>query len=348
MKRIYVIDALRCVLALWVAIGHTGVFPLFGLVGQHDGLLDLLARGFRTLVWGPPAVIMFFVISGFCIHYPFVNTTQKFPTVRFYARRYLRILIPVIFIVAIFKMLVPKTVVFGSRSILWQSTLWSIVCEEIYYAAYPVFYRLRLAIGWPNILKGAFGIAVPIALYYLSAQDWQDIGIVNTAIVLLPVWLLGCYLAENLPSLTKAYSTRSIWIWRLCAWATMWLAEILHFHGGIHQIQTGLWTGVVFYFWLRAEISYYSNGRPWSVLVWGGRWSYSLYLVHPIVISVCAAHGLLAFESRENWIVVVALILLASYTFYLAIERPSHNLARKISLFGRKQRGQEPAYVKSS
>jgi peptidoglycan/LPS O-acetylase OafA/YrhL len=347
VKRVYVIDALRCVMALWVAIGHAGVFPLFGPVGQHDGALDLLARSVRTLVWGPPAVIAFFVISGFCIHFPFVNATDKFPAARFYARRYLRILVPVIFTVAIFKILVPKTVVFGSESILWHSTLWSIVCEELYYAAYPIFYQLQIAVGWSNIVKCAFAVAIPIALYYLPAQDWQDLGIINTAIVLLPVWLLGCHLAENLPSLTKVYSTGNIWMWRLCAWCTMWLAEILHFHGGVHQMQTGLWVGVVFYFWIRAEIGYYKEGHPWGVLVWAGRWSYSLYLVHPIVISVCAAYGLLAFESRKSWIVVIALIFLCSYLFYLAIERPSHNLARKISVFGRRRGEQEPAYVKA-
>ena len=62
---------------------------------------------------------------------------------------------------------------------------------------------------------------------------------------------------------------------------------------------------------------------------------------------MCAAFGLLAFESRQNWIVVVILILLASYVFYLAVERPSHNLARKISPFDRQRGGQEAAFVKS-
>jgi peptidoglycan/LPS O-acetylase OafA/YrhL len=316
-------------------------------VGQNDGTLDLLARGVRTLVWGPPAVIVFFVISGFCIHYPFVKKIEKFPIVRFYARRYLRILVPVIFTVAMFKTLVPKTVVFGSNSILWHSTLWSVLCEEIYYAIYPALNRLRLTVGWPTILTGAFGIAILVALYYLPAQDWQDMGIINTTIVLFPVWLLGCHLAENLSSLTKEYSNQNIWVWRLGAWLTMWVAEMLHFHGGIHQIQTGLWTGVIFYFWLRAEVSYYRNRNPWRLLVWAGQWSYSLYLVHPIVISMCAASGLWAFESRQNWIVVVALILLTSYVFYLAIERPSHSLAKRISLFARQQGAQEAVQAKS-
>jgi peptidoglycan/LPS O-acetylase OafA/YrhL len=127
----------------------------------------------------------------------------------------------------------------------------------------------------------------------------------------------------------------------------MWIAQFLHFHGGIHQIQTGLRTGVIFYFWLRAEASYYWDKNPWRLLVWGGQWSYSRYLVHPLVISMCAASGLLAFESRRDWIVVVVLILLASYVFYLVVEWPSHNLARKISLFEPQPGGQEAALVKS-
>jgi peptidoglycan/LPS O-acetylase OafA/YrhL len=56
-----------CLMLFWSQIGHAGAFPLFGPVGQHAGMLDLLARGIRTLVWGPPAVIVFFVISGFLL-----------------------------------------------------------------------------------------------------------------------------------------------------------------------------------------------------------------------------------------------------------------------------------------
>jgi hypothetical protein len=48
------------------AIGHAGFFPIFGPVGQNGGMLDFLCSG------GLPAVIVSFVISGFCIHYSFV------------------------------------------------------------------------------------------------------------------------------------------------------------------------------------------------------------------------------------------------------------------------------------
>jgi hypothetical protein len=63
LKRLLILDALRCVLAVCVAVGHVGMFPLFGPVGQPNPILDLMARGSRTLVFGPPAVIAFLVIS---------------------------------------------------------------------------------------------------------------------------------------------------------------------------------------------------------------------------------------------------------------------------------------------
>src|SRR5205807_5596222 len=134
VRRLYAIDALRSVLALWVAIGHAVIFPLFGAVGQNEGAVDLMARAFRSLVWGPPAVIVFFVISGFCIHYPYARGKRPCQMLPFYARRYFRIVIPVAFTATMFKIMFPQIVIVGSDSILWHSTLWSVLCEELYYA----------------------------------------------------------------------------------------------------------------------------------------------------------------------------------------------------------------------
>lgn len=331
MKRYYVIDALRAVLALCVVLGHTGVLPLFGAVGQPDHALDLIARAWRTLAFGPPAVIGFFVISGFCIHLPFAGGGRKVPLLRFYARRYLRILVPLLTVVAVYKIVWPDAVILGEHSILWHSTLWSIVCEELYYAAYPFLNRLRARSGWLPLIALAFVAAAAIDLAYPSARDWEDLGIVYTTLVLSPVWLLGCLLAETVAARGSG-SRVSIWLWRLGVWSAMWVAGIAHFHAGLYQTQSGVLLGVLAYFWLRAELRHERESAPWPLLVWAGRWSYSLYLVHPIVISLFGL-SVLAGSPLLTWVVLLLAVLTASYVFYLLVERPSHRLARKVSLF---------------
>jgi peptidoglycan/LPS O-acetylase OafA/YrhL len=235
-------------------------------------------------------------------------------------------------------MVFPRTIVFGNDSILWHSTLWSVVCEEIYYAIYPLLNRLSAQTGWVNIIKATFITSILISGYFYEAVEWQDIGVVATAVTLFPVWLLGCYLAEHVSELKKVCSARRIWLWRVTAVVAMWMALVLHFHLGIHQTQTGLWIGVLYYFWIREELSYYRTRSPWNLLIWGGRWSYSLYLTHPIIVAVCLKYGVKAYASRLDWLVVIALVFIASYTFYLVVERPTHNQARKISLFSRGRR----------
>ena len=335
MRRYYVLDALRCLLALCVAVGHAGVFPLFGVVGQHDVVLDMLARGWRTTVYGPAAVIAFFVISGFCIHFPFARRTKASPVIRFYARRYIRILVPVTCTVVLFKIALPSTVIFGSGSILWHSTLWSIVCEELYYAVYPLLNRASKKVGWSYIVIASLVPAIFVCWYYFPAVDWQDIGVVPTALTLFPVWLSGCYMAENLPALLRTYSPRGIWLWRAAAWVTMWAALVLHSHTIFHQTVTGIAVGIVYYFWLRAEISFYLHRKPWRVLVWAGQWSYSLYLIHPLAIAIGVQTLGLSPQSRLSWLVLMSFTLLSSYVFYLLIERPSHKLAKRIPMVDR-------------
>ena len=89
-----VLDALRFVLAFWVAVGHYKMFPLFADPRSGPLAWALFKRFYETIVFGTPAVIVFFVISGFCIHLPFCGTT-KIDIGRYYLRRYTRILIPV-------------------------------------------------------------------------------------------------------------------------------------------------------------------------------------------------------------------------------------------------------------
>jgi peptidoglycan/LPS O-acetylase OafA/YrhL len=335
-ERFLILDALRGVLAFVVVLGHLGTPPIFGAIEQSDRLLSGMARLWRTLAFAPPAVIAFFVISGFCIHYPFACAAErKLPVLRFYLRRYLRIGIPVVAIVALLQLMEPGAVVLGENSVLWRSTLWSVLCEEIYYALYPLLLLARRYVGMGSLLSGAALFSIAVIALTFPAVDWSDLGVVGASTVLLPVWLLGAVLAEEVKSgqlpLSKHIDFRvGVGWWRVGAWGVMWLALVMHFHGGLHQTATGLIVGAFAFMWLNAELA--NAATPNACLIWLGAWSYSLYLMHPLVISYVVRNGLDAHASLASWALTMALIIGFSYLFYVLVESPSHALARKVSL----------------
>jgi peptidoglycan/LPS O-acetylase OafA/YrhL len=328
-----VLDALRFVLAFWVAVGHYKMIPLFGDANAGSGLWHLFKRGWNTTVFGTPAVIVFFVISGFCIHLPF-RGTEKIDVLRYYLRRYTRILIPVAGALVIYRIDGSHLTFWGEHSVLWQSPLWSLACEEIYYAMYPALRWIRNRIGWKMVLGASFALSVPIAASHPHADDWHVFGPLGTAMMLLPAWLLGCLLAEQSDSLVEVNPRVSIWGWRFLAWLGSWTSEMMHFKLHISYTQTMVWFGVFAYFWLRNEIAHGKNHAPNRYLVAAGAWSYSLYLVHAPGGGFFEKLHLPSLGAVPDWILLMASSLLFSNLFYLLIERPSHKLARKIRVRG--------------
>ncbi len=323
-----VLDALRFCLAFWVVMGHFGVFPLFAGIDMATGYGRNLVHGWRSLVWGIPAVVGFFIISGFCIHLPFRNQ-EKLSTGRYYARRYIRILVPVAAAIAITRLTGDRMAIFGKHSVLWNSVLWSLFCEEIYYAVYPLARSIRRRFGWTVLLTPAFLLAAVVGLSCPNALDGSALGAVETAVILYPVWLLGCVLAEQSDRLPALDSAWSIWGWRLLAWFGSWLCEMLHFKGGISVTQAMLCFGVLAYFWIRKEIEHSKHHEAWVPLASAGLWSYSLYLIHIPAIRFLNDLSLPGLGYILDWCVSIAFILGLSYLFYQCVERPSHRLARK-------------------
>jgi peptidoglycan/LPS O-acetylase OafA/YrhL len=327
------LDALRFVLAFWVVTAHVGMVPLFGDPTIGLGLWHLFKRGWSTVVYGMPAVIVFFVISGFCIHMPF-RGKGEIAIGRYYLRRYTRILIPVAAALAIYRACGWHLTLWGERSFLWDSPLWSLACEEIYYALYPLLRWLRNRIGWKFLLVAVFLISLLLVRLHPAATKWQDFGPWGTAMTLLPVWLLGCVLAEQAEGLAQSAIPIRIWLWRLAAWLGCWVSEILNFKLHISFTHTMVVFGVIAYFWVRAEIENGKRATPNRYLVAAGAWSYSLYLVHPQGGGLAYRLPLQNMGLLPSWFLVMAVCLGFAYAFYLVVERPSHNLARRIKVRG--------------
>jgi peptidoglycan/LPS O-acetylase OafA/YrhL len=329
--RFPIIDALRIVLAFWVATGHFGMIPVFGDVDTASRFGRVLVHAWSSIVFGIAAVIGFFVISGFCIHLPF-RGVRPLPLGHYYARRYIRILVPVVAAILIMRLAGDHQPIGGKRSILWDSVLWSLFCEEIYYAVYPFARLVRNRFGWAVLIAPAFLIGSVLAILRPDGLDGSVLGTVVFAAILFPVWLLGCVLAEQSEHLPPLDSRVSIWGWRFLAWLGSWSCGILHFRANIPLSPELLCFGVLAYFWIRKEIAFGWHHRPWAWLASAGLWSYSLYLIHIPAMRLFSKLSLPRFGHFLDWLISFAFVLALSYLFYLGVERPSHRLARKFTV----------------
>jgi peptidoglycan/LPS O-acetylase OafA/YrhL len=86
-------------------------------------------------------------------------------------------------------------------------------------------------------------------------------------------------------------------------------------------------------FWLGLEIAYRREKPAPRVLEWAGKWSYSLYLMHPAVPGLLALQVWLrpALSSPGGNLLEIFCSFLAAYGFYLLIEAPFHRLAIAVS-----------------
>ncbi|MDB4983560.1 MAG: acyltransferase 3 [Myxococcales bacterium] len=319
--RVAGLDALRVWCALWVVFGHLGFLPLTeGVDLTHlAGRISRLI--YNNLTVGPAAVIVFFVISGFCIHYPF-RRAKTIALSPFYARRYLRILIPVGAAILLSRPLGIQLRMFD------KSVLWSLVCEEIYYAIYPLLLRLRLRFGWSRMIAVSYVASVILAMTNLPAGDYPSHGFQWNWVLGLPCWLLGCHLAESHVVGIKEPSRIRIGWWRLGALFLSMLARGMRFHTPITYPLTLNVFAFYVYFWLREEMKNAEGSTPgWAERA--GVFSYSIYLIHPTAHEVWNRLALPSLGHGVDWILLMVFVLAASLIFYVFIERPSHRFARR-------------------
>jgi peptidoglycan/LPS O-acetylase OafA/YrhL len=314
------LDALRFVLAIWVYLSHFA--PTFH-PGKGAGLLAVAAAGaVNNLFNGAAAVIGFFIISGLCIHYPYRNAASiSIP--QFYMRRYIRILIPFAAAIGLARLM-------GSDLIgFYKAILWSLVAELIYYTVYP---GLRIAIrawGFGIVLAFSFAASGTLILSRPQMMNFHDFGPWLTWFAGLPAWLLGCRLARH-PESSRDIRKPEIWRWRFSVWALSSAAAILRFHAGIGYPISLTLLAPILYVWLKKEIAWGGQKGANRIFERCGQFSYSIYLMHGLAVTVIAV--LLPFTVKPLFAPVRLLfVLILSYFFFVAVERPGHSIARQLA-----------------
>ncbi len=324
MDRVRGLDAIRAVCAFWVVMGHLGGPPVtFGI--DKSASLGWLVGGVYNNFWnGPAAVIVFFVISGFCIHYPFSRTLQIPSLVGYGTRRYLRVGVP--FAVGMF-----VSPLLGIDIVtLYDRILWSLVAELVYYTLYPGLLALRRqGVAWRSMVICGFVAAFVLIGTNPAAKPYPSWGIGLDWLLGLPCWLLGCELAEMTAN-NSLPNSRRLWSWRYTVWGVSVAISLLRFHSPIGYPWTLNVFGILVACWLSREIRHFQDHEPTVWLEWAGKWSYSVYLIHLPASALIDMQPLPNLGPILNWSVHMIFLMIASYLFYLLVEFPAHILARSI------------------
>ncbi|MBX4873272.1 acyltransferase [Rhizobium bangladeshense] len=298
-QRVLGLDTVRAIAALSVVLAH---------------LLGPSLPGFAKYIFtGHPAVIAFFVVSGFCIHYPYrFRALRAMP---FLTARFIRIVPP-----AAAAFILAQVIGIRAYNPIDGYILWSVVCEAIYYCLYPLILLISRRIGWPVLIVASVIASYSVAIGIGSDQygNAMKYGPQFNWIVGLPAWLVGCYLAENFDRLNLP---GSVWAWRAVTattasalyWATTNTAA------GFYLTMTPF--SLLAACWILSEIKNASEHGPVKLLEKVGDACFSIYLIH--VISATVVEW---FVTQP--MIVCALSLALVYPFYLRVEEPCHRAAR--------------------
>jgi len=311
-RRLPGIDVLRALAASAVVLGHMVRWPWGFNLGS--GLVSAAWHlGGQLGTWG---VGVFFVLSGTCIHLPMARrlAAGERPDLdvgAYFKRRLRRIYPPHALVIALSWWVAARTVLPpGFESYLsvpttgqfWahvflvhtfvpgatysiNAVLWTIAIESHFYLVYPLLLRLRRRFSMETLLGGLFLLMLVLRAFdkvFASALT----GILYSNFpALLWQWVLGAVIAERLARRPPAplRASVAVVIAALSAVATC-LGALLP-HGVLVLALLGpLSYGVVVFMASSIQSSGVVGGL--RGLEWIGLRSYSLYLTHPIALTL--------------------------------------------------------------
>lgn len=316
------LDTFRFLAASVVVAGHGAWIPFERLAGETSGPSNLIAGLWNSLPNGTLAVCIFFFISGFCIHFPNVGK-ERVAILPFWVKRGLRIGIPLIVIIG-------SAHAAGEQYVgALDSVLWSVYCELAYYALYPVFFPM-LRGRWERATAISIIVSVGLLASFPGTLRPFNFGVL-TFVFCAPMWLLGAILAERYRSgALFNYRLPSVWLLRAALPICAVLATALFYRGPKIPLTWAVAAFVpVGYLWLARELQLLTSHRTNDRLEALGSAAYSVYLVHrfPLTLFGDIYHSHLPLALYPVQAIVVGL---SAYAFYRVVEKPSHQLSKRI------------------
>ncbi len=359
--RIDWLDFLRGAAALAVVLFHVRVTLWVGwrvlMTDESSSSID------RALAWITlpfpffgTTVMLFFVVSGFAIHYPYALAGTTFAAGPYALRRVFRIY-PAYLAVVLLTVAAEQTAaalgngapstwgkVLASAAMAQNylppagqmagnPALWSLPVEVELYLAYPLLLWIWRRAGTRNMLLLVAAVSICAALPLLKGHQWPMGNFAKYWII----WVSGAVLAQQL-------RTNRLPVWRvsytMMIVAGLGVAVAARAVGIAFGFEHFIWGGIYFLvtFWGLAA------GAPLRhVPVWirrsmnvVGEMSYSLYLIHFPLFLVLGACWMAVFGTKPaNVLVPLAMTLLSlpcAYLLWRLIELPSQGLGRNLAL----------------
>jgi peptidoglycan/LPS O-acetylase OafA/YrhL len=304
--------------------------------------------------------MLFFVISGFCIHLPQAARDTPVQLRSYCLRRFFRIFPPYVatlvfcllvemafrlsdqprgssagIFVASFTMV--QNYVFQGGQVPSNPSLWSIPVEVELYIAYPLLLAFLRARGWSmgaGLILTAMFSAVAMA-FYAAGWSWPDTNFLKFWVL----WWSGAWLAER-------WRKGELPAWGRFAWlctgvVTASLLAGMHWnwdHAYLHFV----WGAVSFLLLWRCLCGSKTNTPHSATGAWLaetgakiGVISYSLYLIHFPVLQLLGLLWRQGFESKPSSFLIPVmgsvLCIPIAWFFYRFIEMPSHQLGKRLA-----------------
>lgn len=330
--RLRYIDGLRAIAVLLVVVMHAAKYSATALGSLHGVALDDRLRSF--LLNGSHGVDLFFVISGFCLTYPYLSAAHEHGTgrldlVEYLTRRIVRIVPPYYIAVAVFSTLIVvlilngQAIPFGAMS--WPSngldslrqllfvdrdgsfvngSFWTLAVEWRWYFAMPVFLLI-----WSRNRRAFWAIAfTALLLYQTTALHVIDVAT-------LPAFMLGIVAAQIAVDGSSKWARYAPLGALGSIVAALTFAHVIR-DPSVFQDQV-FWQLAAFCLVVAAgNVGRFHSFLAARPLVFIGIASYSIYLVHEPIIA------LVEQRTSAGAIIAALIALVFGVAFWAIFERP--------------------------
>jgi len=357
-----VVDVMRGIAALGVAWFHSrsDLWIGFKAINADRAAYSIFDRALSYLSLPVSQmggmVMLFFVLSGFCIHLPTARRKVA-PSWRIYfARRFLRIYPPYLAIILIclllakgilnsnpgefeewdtyaLSVLMIQDWTGNGSQISLDPSLWTVPVEMALYIFYPVslFIRWRFKLS-VSIAYALFLAAVSFALF--TVGNHQSLASLLSFVVIWNsgAWLAEAYQGDKIPRLANLHCLSLI----IALTGLVMLAGYLDVNAYYLTYGWGLIAFLLMIWSLGSGSSMLSPGH-WLTrfMVFLGTISYSLYLIHYPLFKFLGNMWGQIFGSKPESFLIPSLATMAAipiaFLFFVIIEKPSHEISKKLA-----------------